>query len=63
MNEPVNGVSFAENYLDIHLREAEKKSESPYLPLKSDFTWVFNMERLPIQRTTFSPWTPLSKGL
>lgn len=38
MNEPVNGVSLAENYLDIHLRGAEgKKTESPYLPLKSDY--------------------------
>lgn len=62
MTEPINGVSLAENCIDIHSRGAGKKSESPYLSLKTDFTWVFKMEQLPIPRAIFSPRAPTARG-
>lgn len=63
MTEPINGVSLAENYIDIRSERGRgKKSESPYLSLKTDFTWVFEMERLPTPRAIFSPWAPTARG-
>lgn len=62
MTEPINGVSLAENYKDIRSRGAGEKSESPYLSLKTDFTWVFEMEQLPTPRQIFSPWVPTARG-
>lgn len=45
------------------VREGQgKKSESPYLSLKTDFTWVFEMEQLPTPRQIFSPWVPTARG-
>lgn len=62
MNELINGVSCAENYLDIHLRGAGKKSESPYLLLKSDFTWSSTWNNSHLEDNLFSSGS-LNKGL